>query len=319
MYSCAVSLQLSATSHVWFATKQSADALVAYVKSKPLWLRDPHTNQELALSVKKSRRPGWSVGGAAGNRSSAPPTTNHTISTSSNSSSSMPMYYGTGMTGDANSQLAQLQASQRLAATQVVDLNMLNNDMIRLLPMQSQQQFQQVAGAGMSAALPSGYMAVDGCEAMMDSMCDNSTMALSMPVNLQPAMAAQVGDWDPIFSIALNACCSSVLRRACNGRSWHGRLSSWFGQCVQGLCMACFVTPRPDATARKLVCQLTLPELLNLLCSAAFPSPDGFKHELAEGPTMCGQQPAVHGSKQYVAADIQPTLPVVSSKHWRPG
>eukprot|EP00878_Enallax_costatus_P000544 GHUV01000639.1.p1 GENE.GHUV01000639.1~~GHUV01000639.1.p1 ORF type:complete len:701 (+),score=275.00 GHUV01000639.1:70-2172(+) len=203
---------LSATSHVWFASKQSADALLAYVKSKPLWLRDPRTNQELALSVKKARRPGASSGGAAGNRSAATPANNPTISSSSNSSSSLlPMYYGTGVVSDVSSQLAQLQASQRLAAAQAVDMNVLNSDMIRLLPMQQQQQQQQIAAAGLSAGLPqlpSGYMTVDVCEAMLDSMYDDSSIGLSMPVHLQPAMAAQMAtnmSWQRVQQRAANS------------------------------------------------------------------------------------------------------------------
>lgn len=211
-------LQLSASSHVWFATKQSADALQAYVKTKPLWLRDPRTNQELALSVKKARRPGASAGGAPTRPTITP---NAVISSGSNNSSSslLPLLHFNGISGDMSGQLAQLQASQRLAAAQGMDISMLNPDVIRLLPMQ-QQQAQQLAAGGLSAALPqlpTGYMTVDVCEAMLDSMYDNSSMGLSMPVHLQPAMAAQVNT--PVqhrYSSACHASCGlAPVNSAC--------------------------------------------------------------------------------------------------------
>lgn len=185
---------LSASSHVWFATKQSADALQAYVKTKPLWLRDPCTGQELALSVKKARRPNANSASTANRQSVVSASNNAVFSSSSNSSSSLlPVLQYNNMSGDVSGQLAQLQASQRLA-TQGLDISMMSPDVIRLLPMQQQQQ-PQVAASDLSGTLPqlpAGYMAVDVCEAMLDTIYDSSTMGLNMPVHLQPAMAAQM-------------------------------------------------------------------------------------------------------------------------------
>ena len=115
-------------------------------------------------------------------------------SSSSNSSSSLlPLLQVPGMaSGDISGQLAQLQANSaaRLAAAQGMDFSMLSPDVIRLLPMQTP------VGNGFSGTLSNmtgGYMPADVCEAMLDAhVYDNPSMGLSMPVHLQPALAAQV-------------------------------------------------------------------------------------------------------------------------------
>jgi hypothetical protein len=186
-------LQASASGHVWYATKQAADALQSRVKAEPVWLRDARTNQDLALSVKRSCKPGM-----LGPNSSCMPGRQNVMtpngiamsSSSCNSSSSLLplMHISGGFANDASAQLAQMQAAG-LARMGSLDASMLGPDVIQLLPLQPMAGMMQP-----QQGMASGYMAVDVCEAMLDASYDPEGLGLGapMPVHLQPSIASQV-------------------------------------------------------------------------------------------------------------------------------
>jgi hypothetical protein len=177
---------------VWYATKQAADALQSRVKAEPVWLRDARTNQDFALSVKRSRKPGMLGPNSScmPGRQNAMTPNGIAMSSSSNSSSSLLplMHFSGGFANDASAQLAQMQAAG-LARMGSLDASMLGPDVIRLLPLQPLGGVMQ-----QQQGMPSGYMAVDVCEAMLDASYDPAGLGLGgpMPVHLQPSIASQV-------------------------------------------------------------------------------------------------------------------------------
>ncbi|KAF6258452.1 hypothetical protein COO60DRAFT_1701321 [Scenedesmus sp. NREL 46B-D3] len=181
----------SASGHVWYATKQAADALQARVKAEPVWLRDARSGQDLALSVKRSRKPGMlgPSSSCAPGRQGAMTPNGVALSSGSNSSSSLLplLHYSGGFAHDANAQLAQMQAAG-LGRMGSLDASMLAPDMMRLLPLQPMNGAMQP-----QQGMASGYMAVDVCEAMLDASYDPAAMGLGapMPVHLQPSIATQ--------------------------------------------------------------------------------------------------------------------------------
>lgn len=186
-------LQPCASGFVWFANKQAADALLNRSKAEPVWVRDPRTGHDLALSVKKTRRPGYSNSsstttsrisvGVAGMHSAGP------LSSTSNSSSSyLPVLHS------SSARLAAAAAGMGNSGG-LDGLSMLPPNVMRLLPMQ--QANPALLGPAATVMLQgtsstSTYMAHDVCEAMLD-YCDSAGLNIGMPVHLQPAMAAQVG------------------------------------------------------------------------------------------------------------------------------
>lgn len=206
--------QPCASGFVWFASKHAADLLLNRSKAEPVWLRDPRTNSDLALSVKKTRRPGFTnscstttsrINVGLNFHSNAP------LSSTSNSSASyLPLMQMAGLQAAAAQQQQQSQDlhsnSARLAAAAAgmagnsggLDaFNMLQNSgVMRLLPMNNPALIGPAAAVmlqgGGGANGGGGYMAHDVCEAMLD-YCDNAGLNMGMPVHLQPAMAAQVG------------------------------------------------------------------------------------------------------------------------------
>uniref|UniRef100_A0A383VEA1 RRM domain-containing protein n=1 Tax=Tetradesmus obliquus TaxID=3088 RepID=A0A383VEA1_TETOB len=186
---------IASSGHVWYATKQAADALQSRVKAEPVWLRHARTNQDLALAVKRARKPGML--GPSGNscmpgRNSAMTPNGVAMSSSSNSSSSLlPLMHFSGgyaVANDPGAQLAQMQAAG-LARIGSMDASMLGPDVMRLLPLQP-----LAGGMQPQQGLAPGYMAVDVCEAMLDASYDPAGLGLgaTMPVHLQPSIASQM-------------------------------------------------------------------------------------------------------------------------------
>jgi hypothetical protein len=177
---------------VWYATKQAADALQSRVKAEPVWLRDARTNQDLALGVKRSRKPGMLGPNSScmPGRQNAMTPNGIAMSSSSNSSSSLPplMHFSGGYANDASAQLAQMQAagSARMGS---LDASMLGPDVIRLLPLQPMGGMMPP-----QQGMATGYMAADVCEAMLDASYDPAGLGFGapMPVHLQPSIASQV-------------------------------------------------------------------------------------------------------------------------------
>jgi len=202
-------VQPCASGYLWFATKQAADALLNRSKVEPIWLRDPRSGHDLALTVKKTRRPGYSSScstttsrisvGMGGLHQGGP------LSSTSNSGSSfLPVlqHQLAGLQAAAAQHSQELHSSSaRLAAAaagmgsgNLDTLSMLQNaNVMRLMPMQAGGP----ALLGPSAAMMlqgngrSTYMAHDVCEAMLD-FCDSAGLNMGMPVHLQPTIAAQV-------------------------------------------------------------------------------------------------------------------------------
>jgi hypothetical protein len=198
---------------VWYATKQAADALLNRSKTEPVWLRDPRTGHDLALAVKKTRRPGMNSGNSSTTSRINVGLGYHTgpqLSSTSSSSSYLPFL----QSQLANAQAAAVAAqdihsnSARLAAaaagmagnsSSLDTLSMLQNaNVMQLLPMH--QTIPALLGQGphATAALlqgsvvgSNGFMAHDVCEAMLDYV-DSAGLNMGMPVHLQPAVAAQV-------------------------------------------------------------------------------------------------------------------------------
>jgi hypothetical protein len=119
------------------------------------------------------------------------------MSSSSNSSSSLLplMHFSGAFANDASAQLAQMQAAG-LARMGSMDATMLGPDVIR----QRQQPAMNGAMQQQQQGMPSGYMAVDVCEAMLDASYDPAGLGLGapMPVHLQPSIASQV--WGGLYT-----------------------------------------------------------------------------------------------------------------------
>jgi hypothetical protein len=162
------------------------------VKAEPVWLRDARTNQDLALSVKRARKPGMlgpSISCMPGRQSAMTPNAVAMSSSSNSSSSLLPlMHFSGGFANDASAQLAQMQAAG-LARMGSVDATMLGPDVMRLLPLQPMNTAMQP-----QQGMASGCMAVDVCEAMLDASYDPAGLGMGapMPVHLQPSIASQV-------------------------------------------------------------------------------------------------------------------------------
>lgn len=198
-------LQPCASGYLWYSSKHAADLLLNRSKAEPVWLRDSRTGHDLALAVKKSRRPGFN-GGCSTTTSRINVMNFHSgtaLSTASNSSSYLPVLHN-HLAGFAAAQHSQElhSNSARLAAAaagmssgNLDPYSMLQNaNVMRLLPLQQGNPAllgpaAQVMLQGNGAS--SGYMAHDVCEAMLD-YCDSAGLNMGMPVHLQPAMAAQV-------------------------------------------------------------------------------------------------------------------------------
>jgi hypothetical protein len=187
---------------VWFSSKQAADMLLNRSKSEPMWLRDMRTGHDLALSVKKTRRPGFASSTTTSRVSvglgfhSGPPMSSTASNTSSN--------YLPVLHNQLGLHSQELHTNSARLAAAAAGLNsgsldpyaMLQNaNVMRLPPMQ--QGSPALLGPAAAAMLQGNangngnYLSADVCEAMLDC-CDNAGFNMGMPVHLQPAMAAQV-------------------------------------------------------------------------------------------------------------------------------
>jgi hypothetical protein len=209
---CILPLQPCASGFLWYSSKHAADNLLNRSKSEAVWLRDPRTGHDLALSVKKSRRPGFSSGCSTTTSrinvmtSRIPGMNFHSgaqLSTASNSSSYLPVlhpqlsgYAAAHHSAELHTNNAGLAVAAGMHSGSLDPYSMLQNaNVMRLLPLQhGNPSLMGPAAAAMlqGNAQNSGYMAHDVCEAMLD-YCDSAGLNMGMPVHLQPAMAAQVG------------------------------------------------------------------------------------------------------------------------------
>jgi hypothetical protein len=234
---CPAILQPCASGFLWYSSKHAADNLLNRSKAEPVWLRDARTGHDMAMSVKKSRRPGFNSGCSTTTsrvnvmsfNSSA-----HPLSSASNSSSSyLPMLHSQ-LAGLAAQHSQELHSTSQHLAAAAAGLGsgsldpyaMLQNaNVMRLLPMQ--QGNPALMGPAAAVMLQgngtgSNYTAHDVCEAMLD-YGDMSGLNMGMPVHLQPAMAAQVsiagvqgGSCDCV-ALSVRRTCGVVLVNMCLG------------------------------------------------------------------------------------------------------
>lgn len=201
-----------------------------------MWLRDTRTGHDLALSVKKSRRPGFS-NGCSTTTSRINVMNFHSgaqLSTTSNSSSYLPVlhpqlsgYAAAHHSAELHTNSARLAVAAGMRSGSLDPYSMLqNSNVMRLLPLQQgNPALMGPAAAAMlqGSAQNSGYMAHDVCEAMLD-YCDSAGLNMGMPVHLQPAMAAQVGQ----TGVEATVCVCVSLLVSCALELLGARPCSWF-------------------------------------------------------------------------------------------
>lgn len=227
---CPAILQPCASGFLWYSSKHAADNLLNRSKAEPVWLRDARTGHDMAMSVKKSRRPGFNSGcstttsrvNVMGFNNSA-----HPLSSASNSSSSyLPMLHSQ-LAGFAAHHSQELHSTSQQLAAAAAGLGsgsldpyaMLQNaNVMRLLPMQ--QGNPALMGPAAAVMLQgngtgSNYTAHDVCEAMLD-YGDMSGLNVGMPVHLQPATAAQVS----IADVHGNSCSCETAHSVLRSVAW---------------------------------------------------------------------------------------------------
>jgi hypothetical protein len=217
-------LQPCASGFLWYSSKHAADNLLNRSKAEPVWLRDTRIGHDLALSVKKSRKPGFSSGSST-TTSRINVMNFHSggqLSTASNSASYLPAlhpqlsgYAAAHHSAELHTSSARLAAAAGMRSNNLDPYSMLQNaNVLRLLPLQQgNPALMGPAAAAMlqGSAHNSGYMAHDVCEAMLD-YCDSTGLNMGMPVHLQPAMAAQVRQ---TWVVCEPACVVSLLLLRC--------------------------------------------------------------------------------------------------------